>query len=601
MLPRLKNDDVVAKCPSTTYNVTTSDSATWSVCPRTVYDGNTLQFQGGLSRVDCANLCAKRTGCSRAAYLPRDSGCHLKDGKQSRWLYNSDWETIELVAKTPGGNSPKNLGNWSNSIPFPLVPAAVAALPDGRLLTWSSGLRNMHGLGQYGQTFSAYYDPKTGTVTERLVSNTNHDMFCPGISSAFDGSVVVTGGSSTKKVSVHTVGSGGGFVVAPELAIPRGYQSQVTLSDGRLFTIGGSWIRVTNNQPGSGQVGGKTGEVYDFNTKKWTVLPGCPTAPLETNDKEGLYRSDNHAWLFSWKNGSVFQAGPSKAMNWFYTNSQGRSASAGTRDNTDAMCGVFQMYDATTGSIFTAGGAPDYDQSPGINNANVITINQASGQANVRKLRGMNHPRAFANAVTLPNGQVLILGGQTYARTFTDNDAVTVPELWDPVTNNFTDLADSRIPRTYHSAAALLPDGTVFSGGGGLCDFCGSANHLDGQIFTPPYLFETDGVTPAKRPSITSIQPSVLKVGGEMTITVTSPSGSGSNPISVALLRLGSSTHSTDTDSRRVPLSGGTSVGAGATRYRLPSDPGVLLPGYYYVFAMANGVPSQASIVRVTP
>ncbi|PPJ60657.1 hypothetical protein CBER1_03631 [Cercospora berteroae] len=414
MIPRLKNDDVVTKCPSTAYNVTTSDSATWSVCPRTVYDGNTLQFQGGVSRADCANLCASRTGCSRAAYLPRDSGCHLKDGKQSRWLYNGDWETIELVAKTPSGNSPKNLGKWSNIIPFPLVPAAVAALPDGRLLTWSSGLRNMHGLGQYGRTYSAYYDPKTGAVTERLVSNTNHDMFCPGISSAFDGSVVVTGGSSTKK------------------------------------------IKVTNNQPGSGEVGNKTGEVYNFASRKWTVLPGCPTKPLETNDEEGLYRSDNHAWLFSWKNGSVFQAGPSKAMNWFYTSSQGSFTSAGTRDNTDAMCGVFQMYDATTGSIFTAGGAPDYDQSPGINNANVITINQASGQANVRKLRGMNHPRAFANAVTLPTGQVLILGGQTYARTFTDNDAVTVSELWDPDTNTFTDLADSRIARTYHSAAALL-------------------------------------------------------------------------------------------------------------------------------------------------
>ena len=61
------------------------------------------------------------------------------------------------------------------------------------------------------------------------------------------------------------------------------------------------------------------------------------------------------------------------------------------------------------------------------------------------------------------------------------------------------------MPRTYHSTALLLPDGTVFNGGGGLCGACvcgpGTAasgscktpNHEDAQIFTPPYLFGPDG------------------------------------------------------------------------------------------------------------
>ena len=34
-----------------------------------------------------------------------------------------------------------------------------------------------------------------------------------------------------------------------------------------------------------------------------------------TADAQGVYRQDNHGWLFGWKNGYVFQAGPSKAMN----------------------------------------------------------------------------------------------------------------------------------------------------------------------------------------------------------------------------------------------------------------------------------------------
>jgi hypothetical protein len=31
------------------------------------------------------------------------------------------------------------------------------------------------------------------------------------------------------------------------------------------------------------------------------------------------YRKDNHAWLFAWSNGTVLQAGPSRAMNWYST------------------------------------------------------------------------------------------------------------------------------------------------------------------------------------------------------------------------------------------------------------------------------------------
>ena len=59
--------------------------------------------------------------------------------------------------------------------------------------------------------------------------------------------------------------------------------------------------------------------------------------------------------------------------------------------------------------------------------------------------------------------------------------------------------------RNYHSTALLLPNGTVFNGGGGLCggcvcgpgtattDGCMTPNHQDFQIFTPPYLFAPDG------------------------------------------------------------------------------------------------------------
>ncbi len=34
----------------------------------------------------------------------------------------------------------------------------------------------------------------------------------------------------------------------------------------------------------------------------------CPVAPMLTDDNEGVYRQDNHAWLFGWTGGTVFQA-----------------------------------------------------------------------------------------------------------------------------------------------------------------------------------------------------------------------------------------------------------------------------------------------------
>ena len=61
---------------------------------------------------------------------------------------------------------------------------------------------------------------------------------------------------------------------------------------------------------------------------------------------------------------------------------------------------------------------------------------------------------------------------QEYAVIFTDTTPVLQPELWDPHTGKFTLMAPMATPRNYHSIAVLLPDGRVFSGGGGLCGGC---------------------------------------------------------------------------------------------------------------------------------
>ena len=59
-----------------------------------------------------------------------------------------------------------------------------------------------------------------------------------------------------------------------------------------------------------------------------------------TDDPEGVYRADNHAWVFGVSNGDVFHAGPSRQMNWITTGGDGSIRSAGTRaDAPDMMNG----------------------------------------------------------------------------------------------------------------------------------------------------------------------------------------------------------------------------------------------------------------------
>ena len=180
------------------------------------------------------------------------------------------------------------------------------------------------------------------------------------------------------------------------------------------------------------------------------------------NDAQGVYRADNHAWLFGWKNGSVFQAGPSKAMNWYSTIGSGSTKTAGIRGtDADAMCGNSVMYDAVNGKILTAGGSPSYQDSDATRNANVVTIGTYGNSPTVASVASMQYARAFANGVVLPNGKVFITGGQARPVPFSDATAVFTPELFDPATGKFTTLNPMAIPRTYHSWALLMPDGKL--------------------------------------------------------------------------------------------------------------------------------------------
>ena len=531
-------------------------------------------------------------------------GAYLDDSSTKKTTFTTaPARYVRLIALTEAGNRgpwtsaaelnvfssatysapPTSLGQWGPTIDFPIVPVAAAMLHStGKVLTWSASRPDAFGGGPSGITQTATFDPASGAVSQRTVSETQHDMFCPGLSLDATGRPIVTGGNNAQRTSIYDPGSDS-WIAGPNMTIARGYQSSATLSNGQTFIIGGSW---------SGGFGGKNGEIYNPASNTWTLLPGCPVAPMLTADGQGIYRQDNHGWLFGRQNGWVFQAGPSKAMNWYDTAGSGVQTAAGLRaSDNDAMNGNAVMFDAVAGKILTLGGAPNYDQSPATANAHVVTIGTPGTAASVVPVGGMAFARAFHNSIVLPNGQVFIIGGETFAVPFSDDTAVMIPEMWDPSTGRFTQMNPVAIPRTYHSVALLMPDATVFSAGGGLCGTC-ATNHFDAQIYSPPYLFDADG-SRAPRSRILSVSSSSVVVGASITANMDRAVES------FALVRGGSVTHSVNTDQRRIPLT--PSVSGLSYTVTVPADSGIALPGYWMLFAIDGaGVPSVAQTILIS-
>ncbi len=510
-----------------------------------------------------------------------------KPVSRMNWLYG-----IVIAVLQIGPASAQNLGQWSAVVLFPNIPVSAAVLPNGKVLTWSAYQPNaLEGdIGMVpGQTYNSTYDPVTGVVTAGAIDSMMADMFCSGIAYLTDGRVMVNGGSSSRHTALYNPLTDA-WAPTAMMNIARGYNSTVTLSTGEAFTIGGSW---------SGDGLPKDGEVWSA-AAGWRQTGISETNILAYDPLDGVQgyisQGDAYPWLFAASKGRVFHAGPSPQMNWIDTTGEGSITPVGNRaDDAHSVNGVAVMYQP--GKILKAGGAPSFSKADASASAYLIDI--TAGMVNpaaapvVRKLTPMAHARAFANGVALPGGQVLIIGGQSYALTFSDDTSVLAPEVWNPQTESFIELAPMATPRNYHSVAVLLPDARVFSGGGGLCGDC-DTNHLDGAIFSPPYLFKPDGVTPLVRPMLTALSSSTAALGSTLWAATNGPVAS------FELIRLSATTHTVNNDQRRVPLTITGKTPNNVYALAVPADPGLVVPGYWMLFAMdAYGTPSVSKIVLI--
>jgi hypothetical protein len=207
----------------------------------------------------------------------------------------------------------------------------------------------------------------------------------------------------------------------------------------------------------------------------------------------------------------------------------------------------------------------------------------------------MAYGRRQHNLTVLADGTVLATGGNSSGASLVDLNAGVYPaEQWNPASGQWRTLAAMQVTRQYHSTALLLPDGRVLSAGGGICGTCDQVGYLakNAEIFSPPYLFQADG-TLAPRPTIDAA-PATTTYGASMEITTASPASIRK----VALVRLGSVTHSDNMEQRYIPLA--FTAGATSLTATIPANVNVAPPGVYMLFIIdANGVPSVARMVRL--
>ena len=467
-------------------------------------------------------------------------------------------------------------GSWSTVVNTPVVPVFEAVLPNGKVLIWDSvGDNAAESYPDHSFTRAMVFNPADDTYKRVDLQGSN--IFCAGFAHLTNGNILVAGGNANAQlagtVQTHIFNwQTETWTRGNDMAAGRWYPSVAEMANGEEVIVGG---------------GPATAEVYQTNGAI-RALTGF------TKYNQRLYpfmgsRPDAQLGLF----------GPYGTGYTINTSGTGVITATGTRDAITRDYGSFSTYDIGK-SLVVGGGNITEGGVANVPTRTAVVLNSATGLVpSVTSTGSMSTGRRQFNATLLADGSVLATGGLTSAATspLVDvNHAATAAERWDPATGLWTVLASASRVRQYHSTAALLPDGRVMTGGGGICGVCMTAGYLEKNIeyFTPPYLYRKDGSGQLAARPVISTAPAGVGINTNFTIT----SAQAASVRKVALVGLADVTHGVDQGQRYVPLkftvSGTTLTVTG------PPNGGVAPPGHYMLFIVdAAGVPSVAKMVQV--
>jgi hypothetical protein len=471
---------------------------------------------------------------------------------------------------------PGQSGSWSPVIGTPVVPVFEAVLPNGKVLIWDSvGDNAAETYPNHNFTRAMVWNPTDNTHKRVDLQGTN--LFCAGFAHLSNGNILIAGGNANASLAgtVRTYvfnWQTETWTRGNDMAAARWYPSVAETANGEEVIIGG---------------GPATAEVYQANGAI-RALTGFTKYNARVYPFMGS-RPDTQLGLF----------GPYATGYTINTAGNGVITATTPRDSVSRDYGSFATYDIGK-SVVVGGGSITEGGVAKVPTRTAVVVNNSTGLSpSVTTTGSLSTGRRQLNATLLADGSVLATGGMTSTAKngLVDLDnAATAAERWDPATGQWTVLAGASRVRQYHSTAALLPDGRVMTGGGGICGVCMDVGYLEKNIeyFSPPYLYAQDGSGQlATRPVITAA-PAGIRV--LTAFSLTSPQAAEISK--VALVGLGDVTHGVDQGQRYVPLkftaSGTTLTVTG------PPNGGVAPPGYYMLFVFdADGVPSVAKMVQL--
>jgi hypothetical protein len=462
--------------------------------------------------------------------------------------------TIPASFATGGSSTAASQGQWEPAVSTPVVAVHMHLLPTGKVLMW----------GNKGASY--LWDPaRPGTFTP---ADKTYQIFCSGHTVLADGRLLAAGGhiDADRGMALATIfdPSTGSWSNTASMARGRWYPTTTALPDGEVLVTAGA-------DENGAMV--PIPEIWSAGTWRplTTASLGLPYYPR----------------MFVAPNGRVFLAGPARTTRYLDVGGTGAWTTVADRTVADREAGSAVMF--APGKVLYVGGG-----DPPTASAEVIDLNQST--PSWRTVPGMAFARRQMNATLLADGRVLVTNGSSGPGFNNLAAAVHYAELWNPATESWATMAREAAGRVYHSTTLLLPDGRVLSSGSGEGEGVSfGQSEVSAQVFSPPYLFNSDG-SPAARPIITAAPPGISY--GQPVVVQTPDAGAVTRG---TLIRLSSVTHAFNASQLIYPLAfaatGPTTLEAAG-----PGNANLAPPGPYLLFLVnGHGVPSVARILTVGP
>ena len=472
-----------------------------------------------------------------------------------------------FAVTTPQAAAQANLkGQWT-TLPYlmPINPVHMALMNNGKILVVSGSGNDPSNTNLR----ATVWDPVAGTFATQTVA---WDMFCNGMLVLPDGRPLIVGGTlqydpfhGQPKATVFDPSSNT-FTDVQNMAHGRWYPTVTTLGDGRIMVFSGTDESGATN---------KAVEIYTTGSGWSTQFTASWTPPL-------------YPRMHLLPTGKVFYSGSGTTSMLFDPTAHTWSTVATTIYSGTRTYGSSVLLPLTPANnydpqVMILGGQSG--TNPAVASTEIIDLGAATPAWTAGA--AMTQGRTEMNAVILPSGNVLAVGGST-----TDEVASTASlnaDLYDPIAKAFSSAGVNAFARLYHSNALLLPDATVAFAGGNPTRGT-YEQHL--EIYQPAYLFNSSGAL-ATRPTMTSVP---AAISWSTSFTVSTPDAA--NISSVVLMRPGAPTHAFDMEQRMVGMS--FTKGSGTLTVTAPPNGNIAPPGYYMLFLLnSSGVPSVAKFTKL--